>query len=198
MRERMTREQREAQLIGIATTHFAHRGLNGTSIEEVAKAAGVSRPVIYDHFGDKEGMYLACVERARAQFSAVLTRVALDKNLPDLSTAAVRGADAYFALLEEDPDRAALLFSTGSAGTDKLRLQLRGLRDHNIDLIRAAIRRYHPEASDEQALVFAHAYVGLCDELGRWWMSTRAMPRERLLGYLAAFVSIPAAVRPLA
>lgn len=58
VRSRMTRAQRRQQLTGIGRSLFAVRGLDGTTIEEIAAAAGVSKPVIYEHFGSKEGLYI--------------------------------------------------------------------------------------------------------------------------------------------
>ncbi len=58
----MTGPQRRSQLIGIGRGLFALRGLDGTTIEEIAAAAGVSKPVIYEHFGSKEGLYTQVVE----------------------------------------------------------------------------------------------------------------------------------------
>ena len=58
----MTGAQRRIQLIGVGRGLFAHRGLDGTTIEEIASAAGVSKPVIYEHFGSKEGLYTQVVE----------------------------------------------------------------------------------------------------------------------------------------
>ncbi|ABY24711.1 transcriptional regulator, TetR family [Renibacterium salmoninarum ATCC 33209] len=63
VRSRMTRAQRRQQLTGIGRSLFAVRGLDGTTIEEIAAAAGVSKPVIYEHFGSKEGLYLEVVEQ---------------------------------------------------------------------------------------------------------------------------------------
>jgi len=55
-RARMTGTERRQQLIGIARSLFAERGYEGTSIEEIALRANVSKPVVYEHFGGKEGL----------------------------------------------------------------------------------------------------------------------------------------------
>lgn len=59
----MTGSQRRAQLIGVARALFAEKGFEGTSIEEIATRAGVSKPVVYEHFGGKEGIYAVIVDR---------------------------------------------------------------------------------------------------------------------------------------
>ena len=62
-RVRMTRNERREQLIDVARALFAERGLEGTSVEEIAAHAGVSKPVVYEHFGGKEGLYAVVVDR---------------------------------------------------------------------------------------------------------------------------------------
>ena len=65
----MTGAERRHQLIDIARSLFAERGYDGTSIEEIAQRANVSKPVVYEHFGGKEGLYAVVVDR---EMSALL------------------------------------------------------------------------------------------------------------------------------
>ena len=62
-RSRMTSAERREQLIEIARGLFAARGFEGTSIEEIASRAEVSKPIVYEHFGGKEGLYAVVVDR---------------------------------------------------------------------------------------------------------------------------------------
>ena len=62
-RVRMTSAERREQLIGVARSLFAERGFEGTSVEEIAAKAQVSKPVVYEHFGGKEGLYAVVVDR---------------------------------------------------------------------------------------------------------------------------------------
>ena len=62
-RGRMTGAQRREQLIGIGRQLFANRGYEATTVEEIASVAGVSKPVVYEHFGGKEGLYAVVVDR---------------------------------------------------------------------------------------------------------------------------------------
>ena len=59
----MTGKERREQLLDIGRRLFAERGFDGTSIEEIAARAGVSKPVVYEHFGGKEGLYAVVVDR---------------------------------------------------------------------------------------------------------------------------------------
>ncbi|HYU87049.1 MAG TPA: helix-turn-helix domain-containing protein, partial [Kribbellaceae bacterium] len=62
-RVRMTSAERREQLISIARGVFAEKGFEGTSVEEIAARAEVSKPVVYEHFGGKEGLYAVVVDR---------------------------------------------------------------------------------------------------------------------------------------
>src|SRR5438270_8210205 len=69
---RVPRPVREQQLLDIAEEQFAVNGYGGASIEVIARLAGVSRPIVYDHFGDKEGVYIACLRRARGELEEMI------------------------------------------------------------------------------------------------------------------------------
>src|SRR4029453_2764909 len=62
-RMRMTGPQRREQLLEVGRKLFAEKGFEGTSVEEIAAKAGVSKPVVYEHFGGKEGLYAVVVDR---------------------------------------------------------------------------------------------------------------------------------------
>src|ERR1700742_2592545 len=66
-RVRMPRAERRRQLLDLAEELFSERGYAGASMDELARKAGVTKPVVYDIFGFKEGLYLACVERSADQ-----------------------------------------------------------------------------------------------------------------------------------
>src|SRR5258708_32261806 len=70
----MTGKERREQLLDIGRRLFAERGLDGTSIEEIAARADVSKPVVYEHFGGKEGLFAVVVDREGERFIAMATR----------------------------------------------------------------------------------------------------------------------------
>lgn len=83
----MTGSERRHQLIGIARSLFAERGYEGASIEEIAQRANVSKPVVYEHFGGKEGLYAVVVDR---EMSALLDGItsSLTNNRPGCGSSA--------------------------------------------------------------------------------------------------------------
>ena len=74
-RVRMTGKERREQLLDVGRALFAERGFEGTSVEEIAHKAGVSKPVVYEHFGGKEGLYAVVVDREMRMLLDMVTTV---------------------------------------------------------------------------------------------------------------------------
>ena len=107
---RVPREVRRGQLLELAEELFMEKGYGGFSIDDLCRAAGVSRPIVYEHFGSKDGIYIACLRRIRAEFEQALLAAAAGG--ADLATTTARSSEAWFAILERDPRRSA----TGAVG----------------------------------------------------------------------------------
>lgn len=181
-RVRLTGEQRERQLLDVAETLFTRRGYEAVSIEDIARAAGVSRPIVYHHYGSREGVFLACVARARSQFErALLDRVSAAGD--DLAGVFHAGGEAYFDLIEDDPQRFVLLFTASSSLHAGLSEQLATLRTDTIRTIATVIRQKDPAIKSEVALAIAYSASGIGEQLGRWWLDKPSMPKRRLLSY---------------
>ena len=72
-RTRMTGKERREQLLDVGRSLFAEKGYEGTSVEEIAARAGVSKPVVYEHFGGKEGLYAVVVDREVSRMLGTVT-----------------------------------------------------------------------------------------------------------------------------
>src|SRR4051812_25102080 len=96
----MSRADREAQLLEVAEQTFAERGFKGVSMDEIAERARISKPVLYDHFGSKDGLLAAVVVRIRTEMrSAIEGSIAgLDQH-PDESLWV--GLVAYFRFITD-------------------------------------------------------------------------------------------------
>ena len=184
---RLPRAAREQQLLDIAEQLFIEKGYAQTSIEDVAQAAGVSRPVVYNLHRSKEGLYLACVARARAKL-----RDRLDETLPAITDPRERiraAGDVLFEMIEEDPKRWTVLFG-GSAiplfGDDGERFI--DLRLETVARIARDIQDFVPGAEPERVHAFAHAISGVGEQLGRWWLREPGVPRARLTEHYTDFI----------
>ncbi len=96
---RVPRDVRRAQIAELAEELFAERGYAGVSMDELARRAGVTKPVIYEIFGSKEGLYRACVERTAADLAERVTAAvtATDEPIDQLRS----GIAAWFAFAAE-------------------------------------------------------------------------------------------------
>lgn len=181
---RMARAARVEQLLNVAEVLFAEYGYDGTSIERIAKAAGITRPVVYDHFGSKEGIYLACVSRARERFELAVAEGIV--GVEDLEQRLYAGLDACFAFIEEDPDRWAVMFRgvavTGHVAEEALRMRFATVTAL-ADLIHAAV----PRAPRREVEAFAHALSGAGEQLERWWRDNPELSRQEIVGHFHSF-----------
>jgi AcrR family transcriptional regulator len=183
---RVPRAVREEQLLDIADDLFASKGYEATSIEQIARVAHVTRPIIYEHFGSKDGVYLACLRRARRQFEEAV--VAAAGTSTDPVEQLERAADVYFAMLERDPERWWFVFGGNAAAHGPLGDELADLRFATVERIADLLRAHVPHADPQRVLAFAHAVSGAGEQLGRWWLRNREIPREQVLKHYRDFI----------
>jgi len=170
---------RAEQLLDVAERLFATTGFGATSIEAIAAEAGVTRPVVYSHFGSKDGIYLACLRRARAQLETMMFDAIA--SVEDVRTQIERGADAYFRFVESDPARWRVLFGgdaavSGAVAEEAMQLHL-GTERRFADLLAQAA----PGNDPEQLRAFAHAIGGAAHQLAQWWLRTPRISRKRIV-----------------
>jgi AcrR family transcriptional regulator len=183
---RVPRAVRESQLLDLAERLFIANGYGGFSIEELCRAAGVSRPIVYEHFGSKDGIYLACVRRIRAEFERAMLDSAADS--ADLLTTLERGAESWFSILERDPHRWSLVYGGAPALVGPLAEELGRSRSATVELIAAAAAPFAPGADPERLAAWAHAVSGAGEQLGRWWLRNPQVPRSRVVAYHRDFL----------
>jgi AcrR family transcriptional regulator len=185
---RLSKAARERQLLDTAEQLFTTRGYDATSIEDIARAAGVTRPIVYEHFGSREGVLLACVERARAEYERALAEAVRTAGSTDPAVLVERGSTVFFSLLERNPRRWALLFCSTTALSGELADRLTDLRFATVELIAGLVRAYAPQTDEERLDAFAHALSGAAMQVGRWWLRHPEAPRERIITYYRDFI----------
>lgn len=182
---RVPRELRFAQLQEVALRLFAERGYDGTSIEDIRRAAGVSRPLFYDHFASKEEAYVACLRQAREELDAAIDE-GVDADDP-AGLQLVRGAEGYFAFAEHHPLSWRLLFGDGTAATGQAADIGWELRLTTVARIAALVRRAVPAFDERQVDATAFALSGAGEMLCKWWQRNPQMTRQELVSHLVAF-----------
>ncbi|RQT41402.1 TetR/AcrR family transcriptional regulator [Burkholderia cepacia] len=187
-RTRMSREARSAQLLDVAEELFCAYGFERTSIEDVAKAAGVTRPVVYAHYSDKDKLFLACVRRARAEVEESLVEFeAMIRTGADVATVLDCAGAIFFTTLERNPRRWMVLFNPSTALSEDLDKQLNALRRKTIEQIASVTRHVLPDNKD-RSNAFAYAISGVGEQIGRWWLDNPEIPRDDVITYYREFI----------
>ena len=166
-RERMPKEQRRKQLIEISRGAFAELGYEAASLEEIAERAGVSRPILYSHFGDKHGLFEAVVSE---QIELVQQAVAQSLMGPGEPRQIVeRGMRAFFTYVRDHPEGHAVLTRDAPVhiSGSGLGVMLDGLAKDVALVIAAEIRAMGLDPSP--APIYANALIGIGAHVGRWW-----------------------------
>jgi AcrR family transcriptional regulator len=173
----------------VAEEVFAAKGYQGTSIEDIASAAGVTRPIVYDHFGSKEGIYLACIRRARAELERLFDEAAGKSEDP--SDQLWDGINAYLQFVERHGRAWEVLFGQGSAIAGRAAEEAKRQRFVTVERIAQLFERFAANAgvpTDETAIqAFAHALSGSGEQLAKWWRENPELTREQVAGYHMAF-----------
>src|SRR3954453_10691274 len=180
-RVRMTGRERREQLVQIGRSLFAEKGFDGTSIEEIAARANVSKPVVYEHFGGKEGLYAVVVDREMSDLLARLTRSLQSGHPREL---AEQAALALLTYIEEETDGFRILSRdspvAGSSGTFSSLLNDIASQAEHIMAREFATRG----RSTELAPMYAQRLVGMVALTGQWWLEERKPPREEVAAHL--------------
>lgn len=176
---------REQQILAVAQRLFASNGYDATGIVDIARAAGVTRPVVYKHFESKEAIYLAVLREARRelmiQLSAAISR---DAEPQDQIRAAT---DAYFRYVERNQPAWEILFGGGAAVAGPAADEAARLRAETIEFIAAQIRRLAPQADAMMCEAFAHALSGCAEQIAQWWRRHPHLDRTQIVDYHMRF-----------
>ena len=193
----MTGKERREQLLDIGRRLFAERGLDGTSIEEIAAKAGVSKPVVYEHFGGKEGLYAVVVDREVERFLTMATRLLEGE---DTTAKFEVAAVALLSYIQENSDGFRILVrdsnpASGSGTFASLISDIASQVEYILgDVLKA--RGYDPKL----APMYAQMLVGMVAFTGQWWLDARKPKLEEVAAHLviwpgtACLSSIP--IRP--
>jgi AcrR family transcriptional regulator len=181
---RLTAAARRAQLVEVGRRVFAERGFEGTTVEEIAERAKVSKPIVYEHFGGKEGLYAVIVDREVEHIVArIAEAVAIGSPRERLEAAVL----AYLTYVEERPDGFAVLLRDAprTKGTGQMPALMYDLADRVGDVFTDQFRRAGYDA--KAAPIYAHALVGMVAFVGQWWTESRKPPpAEVVASHVAA------------
>ncbi len=181
-RHRMTGAQRREQLIAIGRMLFAQKGFEGTTVEEIATSAEVSKPVIYEHFGGKEGLYAVVVDR---EIQKLLSSITEALSAPLHSRALLeRAALALLDYIESSTDGFRILVRDSPPGqaTGSFASLISDVASQVEHILAAEFKRQ--ELDPKTAGLYAQMLVGMVAIPGGWWLDSRKFKKDDVAAHL--------------
>ncbi len=187
---RVPRAVRERQILTLAEELFAERGYDGASMDELARRAGVTKPVVYDLVANKEALFRRCFERAGAELAARVAAAA-GEHEGDLEAELRAGAQAFLAFIDEHEDAFSMLLSVDTGGRTEQALS--EIRARQAALVTAQLLRHSPRLDPRRAELVAHALNGAHEAVAHWRRTHPDLSSGELGRWLADFV-VPGAL----
>lgn len=190
VRTRLSRDDRMEQTLEAAHLLFAERGYASVTMDEIAAAVGVTKPLLYNYFGNKEQLYIACMERAGdSLIQTIAGAVSETANPGDALGAGVR---AFFSFLDTDRSAWAVLFDETLPHGGEVFDRVASYRGQIVDLVSASLLAQMPmrrrEAAEVEVAALSTALLGAAEGLARWWLRTEAISAEEAAELLVSTV----------
>lgn len=177
----MSFSQRREQLILVGRQLFAERGFDATSIEEISARAKVSKPVVYEHFGGKEGLYAVVVDR---EVTALLERITGALTAGHPRELLEQAALALLDYIEQETNgfRVLVRESPVMSQSGNFSSVLNDVAHHVEHILGAEFksRGYDPKLAE----LYSQALVGMVALTGRWWLEVRKPRKETVAAHL--------------
>jgi AcrR family transcriptional regulator len=175
---RLTAEARRAQLLEVARNVFASDGYHGAAMEQIAVKAGVTKPVLYQHFESKKELYLGLLEQDMARLLDDIRRAI--EGARSNRERIERATGAYFSFIDTNEGSFRLLFRETMGAEDEFRRAIERFRDELARSIAAVIAAETGLPSSESELL-ARGVMGIAESAAQWWLEQRSVPAERVV-----------------
>ena len=192
-RRRLTAEERRAGILDAALAVFSARGFHSSSIDDIAREAGISKALIYEHFESKQELYADLLERNANELferlASALAGVEVESGAARLAT----GLDAFFAFVEERRDAWRILFRDV---VDPETSAVLGRMVEQVTAVVAALIAQDPgaqardEQKDQAIRVLAQMLVGGVQSVANWWAEHPEVAREQAVEMVMDFAWI--------
>ena len=180
-RVRMTGKERREQLLDIGRSLFAERGFGAASIEEIASRASVSKPVVYEHFGGKEGLYAVVVDREMSHLLEQVTGALTGGHPRELLEQA---ALALLTYIEDETDGFRILVrdSPVTSTTGNFSSLINDIASQVEHILAGEFKARGFET--KLAGLYSQALVGMVALTGQWWLEARKPRKEEVAAHL--------------
>jgi AcrR family transcriptional regulator len=165
------------QTLEVAHELFAQRGFAEVTMDEIAAEVGVTKPLLYNYFGNKERLYIACMEEAGDSLTKTVGDAIVATDSPGDALGA--GVRAFFAFLDSDRAAWAVLFDETLPNSGEVAEKVSSYRDGIVALVSESLLAQLPEGRRGPHRVeieaLSAALLGAAEELARWWLRTEAI-----------------------
>ncbi|MET7279605.1 TetR/AcrR family transcriptional regulator [Kribbella sp. NPDC005582] len=176
-KRRRDRAAREREILAAAERIFGERGYQGTSMDDVAAAVGVSKPLIYQYYGSKDGLFLACLARLRANLLETVSDAV--PAATDAEDALYAGFVAWFQFLDDHPQAWSVLIDEGMLAAGPMAAATDEVRNAFVELISTMVRLNLPPnrpADTDEIEILAQSISGATERLAVWRTRTPNPP----------------------
>ena len=190
-RRRLTAEERRSAILDAALTAFSQKGYHATSLDDIAREAGVSKALIYEHFASKQELHADLIARNGRELTqrvaGALSGVEIESTVKRLAT----GLEAFFAFVEERRDAWRMLFR------DAADPESSAVLDRMVEQVTAEVTllisqdpgaRELTRVGDDRSLrLLAEMLVGGAQSMANWWTDHPDAPRSQLVAIAMDF-----------
>jgi AcrR family transcriptional regulator len=184
-RRRLTAEERRSAILDAALTAFSQKGYHATSLDDIAREAGVSKALIYEHFASKQELHGDLIARNARELTqrvaGALSSVEVESTAARLAT----GLEAFFAFVEERRDAWRMLFR------DAADPESSAVLDRMVEQVTAEVtvlisqdpgaRELTRVGHDRTLRLLAEMLVGGAQSMANWWTEHPEAPRSHLV-----------------
>jgi AcrR family transcriptional regulator len=165
------------QTLEVARGLFADRGFAAVTMEDIAGEVGVTKPLLYNYFGNKERLYIACMERSGdALFATIGDAIGATESPSDALGAGLR---AFFAFLDADRSAWAVLFDESLPQSGEVADKVAEYRGRILELVAGSLIGQLPErrrpAARTEVEALSTALMGAAEALAHWWLRNEAI-----------------------
>ncbi len=179
---RLPRPARRAQLLGAAQEIFVTQGYHAAAMDDIAERAGVSKPVLYQHFPGKLELYLALLDQHAADLVEQVRRAL--ESTTDNQQRVTASIGAYFEFVDGEGEAFRLVFETDLRNEPSVRERVERSLQDCVEAIAETIAKDTGFRPDE-ALLLSVGLAGLAEVSARWWLRSKdRVPRERAVELL--------------
>lgn len=175
---RLSAEARRAQLLDVARSVFAADGYHGAAMEQIAQSAGVTKPVLYQHFESKKELYLALLSqdmtRLLQQVESAIEGISSNRERIH------RGIESYFTFIDSNEGSFRLLFRETMGADPDFRKVIDRFRDAIANRIGTTIAAETGYSKEESELL-ARGIIGMAEAAAQWWLERREVDKEKLV-----------------